>query len=683
MLKKYFLPACILFFFSQQLPAQGFGGLGDTIPDDGNSIDFLITVSGLPNTIDTANFGLETVCINLTHTWDSDLDITLIAPDGTQALLTSGNGGDGDDYINTCFNQTAALSIVQGTPPFTGNFRPQGQIGVVNNGQNPNGIWRLHIQDTYPFADFGILYNWLIVFSNSPAGYFGLDSSSLPIVVINTFGQSIINDPKITAHMGIIDNGPGVRNYITDPFNNYDGMIGIETRGHSSQSFPQKQYGFETRDTAGNNLNTSLLGMPPENDWILYAPYTDKSCMRNRLTYMLSNDIGQYAVRGKFCELVLNGEYKGIYEITETVKRDSNRVHIAKMTAADTSGDDVTGGYIVKVDWVDGPYWTSSYPPDPVNPWNNIINFQCVYPKPSDIVAQQQNYIQMYVDSFEDAMASPTFTDPLIGWRHYADENSFIDFFINNEVSKNVDGYRLSTFFYKDKGSNGGLLKMGPVWDFNLAWRNADYCNNASPSFWAYRITDYCQADVPFWWKRLMLDTQFRNHLKCRWTSLRSTILDTAYIFNYIDSIQTLLDEAQQRHFTQWAILGTYVWPNPAPLANTYQEEIDNTKQWIIDRVTWMDANMPGTCSTVGTEELAAAAQFSVYPNPAANLLFIQAEAKTANTTVMLQNSLGRQLLTKQFKEETTLDISALPQGIYFVTFINDKYSATRKVVKE
>lgn len=682
MLKKYFLVACIHIFFSYGAYAQVFGGTGDTIPDDGTGIDFIITVSGLPNTIDTSNFGLETVCINLTHTWDSDLDITLIAPDGTQALLTSGNGGGGDDYSNTCFNQDAAISIVQGNPPFTGSFRPQGQIGLVNNNQNPNGIWRLHIQDTYPFADYGILYNWMLIFGNNPATYTGLDSSNLPIVVINTFGQSIVNDPKITGHMGIIDNGLGVTNFINDPFNNYDGSIGIETRGHSSQSFPQKQYSFETRDSAGNNLDVSLLGMPSDNDWILYAPYTDKSCMRNRLLYKLSNDMGQYAVRGRFCELVLNGEYKGIYEITETIKRGNDRVDIAKLTSADTTGDELTGGYIVKIDWVDGPFWTSAYPPDQTNPGSNVINFQSVYPKPSDILNQQQNYIELYVDSFEDAMASPLFIDTVAGWRHYADENSFIDFFILNELSKNIDGYRLSTFFYKDKTSNGGLLKMGPAWDFNLAWRNADYCNNALPSLWAYRITDYCQADVPFWWKRLMLDTQFKNNLRCRWTSLRTTILDTAFIFSYVDSIRTLLDQAQQRHFNQWPILGTYVWPNPSPLANTFQEEIDYMKQWIVSRIAWLDINIPGTCSATGMEELISANGFSIYPNPASDFLFIDSRTLN-NTSMILSNSLGQQILTKEFRESASVDISGLLPGVYFIMLSNNNYREVKKLVKE
>lgn len=120
-------------------------------------------------------------------------------------------------------------------------------------------------------------------------------SSNLPIFVIDTHGQVIVNEPKIEVDLGIIYNGEGVRNNITDPFNHYDGRIGIEIRGSSSQMFPKKQYGFETIDSAGEEIDVSLLGFPAESDWILFAPYNDKSLLRDALAYKLSNNIGRYA----------------------------------------------------------------------------------------------------------------------------------------------------------------------------------------------------------------------------------------------------------------------------------------------------------------------------------------------------------------------------------------------------
>jgi spore coat protein CotH len=137
-------------------------------------------------------------------------------------------------------------------------------------------------------------------------------SSNLPIVVINTNGQEIPDAYKITADMGIIYNGEGVRNFLTDPYNNYSGKIGIEIRGSTSQWFPKKQYAVETRDALGNDLDVSLLGFPQESDWILFAPYNDKSLMRDVLAYKIASSMGRYASRSKFCEVVLNGEYVGV-----------------------------------------------------------------------------------------------------------------------------------------------------------------------------------------------------------------------------------------------------------------------------------------------------------------------------------------------------------------------------------
>ena len=137
--------ACIILFLliAQLTSAQTFTDVvNEVVPDDGSVVTFEMAVSGLPSTIDTT-FGVETVCFNITHTWDSDLQIKLIAPDGTIVLLISGVGGDGDNFFSTCLNDFATTPIAQGTPPFTGLYVPMGDMGLFNNGQNPNGIWKL------------------------------------------------------------------------------------------------------------------------------------------------------------------------------------------------------------------------------------------------------------------------------------------------------------------------------------------------------------------------------------------------------------------------------------------------------------------------------------------------------------------------------------------------------------
>lgn len=417
-------------------------------------------------------------------------------------------------------------------------------------------------------------------------------TSNLPIVVISTNGQTIVDDPRIVCDMGIIDNGFGIINSINDPFNDYNGKISIEYRGSSSQTFPKKPYALETQDSIGNNNNVSLLGMPVENDWILYAPYSDKALMRNFLTFDLGRKMGHYAPRTVYCELVINGDYKGVYILMEKIKRDKDRVDIAKLDADDLAGDSLTGGYIIKVDkytGTGGVDWLSDFP----NISGGLLYIQYHYPEAAVLQPQQLNYIEQYVDSFEYALNGLNFADTSIGYAKYIDVNSFIDFYIINEISKNIDGYRLSTYMHKDKQSKGGKLTMGPFWDFNLAFGNADYCNGGITSGW--EVNGGCGGNNPFWFERLLDDTIYENKLKCRWEYLREKSFHQDSIFNVIDSMALYLNDAQLRNFQQWPTLGNYVWPN-FYVGNTYQDELNFFKNWIGDRLLWIDNNLGGNC---------------------------------------------------------------------------------------
>lgn len=592
---------------------QNFNGTSGNILDNQELVSNA-NVSGLPANINQTIFGLEQICLNITHTWDADVTATLETPDGTQITLFSAIGGNGDDFIGTCLRGDATSSIVIQTAPFTGIFKSMNPLGFANNNQNPNGIWKLRIYDSAG-GDEGTLDSWSITFGNNPATYQPFLSSNLPIVILNTNSQAIPDEPKIEAQMKIIDNGPGNTNYIADFPNAYNNKIGIERRGSTSGDFPQKSYGFETRDVNGTVKDTTLLGMPSEHDWILYAPYNDKSCMRNILTYELANQMQHYASRTILCELVLNGQYQGIYTLMEKIKRDPNRVDISKLLPTDITGDDLTGGYIIKIDKTTGSNndgWTSDY----LAADNSEVAFLYHYPKSDDLEQQQKDYIQAYVDSFETALASPTFADPITGYRKYSVPETFIDFMILNEISKNVDGYRLSTFFHKEKDSKGGKLRMGPMWDFNLAWWNADYCSGDDATGWQYDFSTTCPGgwQAPTWWTRMLEDPWFQDELKCRWTSLRQTILSNNSLYAKIDSIAEYIDTATTRHFEKWPLLGIYTWPNPSPIPMDYQGEIAAIKSWISNRTDWIDNNILGTCHLGIIEQ--EIASLTVYPNP-------------------------------------------------------------------
>ncbi len=570
---------------------QSFTGAGGAIPDDGAWHTYNCSVSSLNFPQINTSWGFEKVTINVNHTWDSDLEIHLISPDGTDVLLLSGVGGDGDNFTNTGFKNTYTTPIASGSAPFTGSFKPMGDLGLFNNGQAGSGVWQLRIRDSYP-QDQGSVISWTIRFGSGPAVPYPVIHSNLPIIKINTNGQAIPDDPKIAAAFSIIDNGAGSLNYSNDSVFAYMGNIGIELRGSSSGAAPKPTYGFETWDTANNEIDTSLLGMPAESDWILSASYYDKTLMRNVLSYELFNRMGHYAARTRYCELFINGQYLGVYILMEKIKRDKNRVDIAKLESDDTTGNDVTGGYIIKIDKFTGSGgagFYSNFPPQ--NPTGDAVYFQFEYPKETDIQPQQEDYIQRYVDSFETALFGTSYQDTGIGFRRFAGERTFMDDMLINEMSKNVDGYRLSSFFYKDKFSKGGKLKAGPVWDYDIAWGNANYCGGDDATGWGYEFGYVCSgAGMPAYWERMMSDTLFKKHLRCRWNTLRQSFLHLDSLFAFIDSTVAYIDSAQQRNFETWQILGVATWPQPAPIPQNYSEEIQRLKLGLILRFHWLDS---------------------------------------------------------------------------------------------
>ena len=694
-----FIFICLFIYLDVSIAQTFSNNVGGLIPDNNTYISFPISISGITNNINTNVFGLQKVTLNIDHNSVGDLRIKLEAPDGTQYVLTSFNGGTGNDYTNTVFSDTSSISINNGTPPFNGVFHPVDDLALYNNGQNPNGIWKLNIRDANSGTQ-GSVISWSLTFSNTPAGFFNFTDSNLPIVVINTNGQSISNNFEIPASMGIIYNGPGLRNYLTDSFNLYNNPISIEVRGQSSVGFPQKQYRIETQDTTGMNLNVSLFGMPIENDWILYAPYNDKSLMRNVLTYKIARDMGQWAARTRFCEVVLNDSYAGVYVFMEKIKRDNGRVDIKKLLSTYTYGNFLTGGYIFSID-KDPPQWTSSIPPNNSNSGQSI-GYHHVYPEPDTIQPIQSAYLQAYVDSFEQALNDSNFQDPINGYRKYASVKSFSDYFIINEISNNVDGYRLSTYLHKDRNSVGGLIKAGPVWDYNLAWHNANYCNGERYDVWAYQFNSVCPGDywqVPFWWDKLVNDSAFQKQTYCRWLELRSTTLDTSNLFHVIDSMASEIDEAKERHFEKYSILGNYVWPNPSPLATSYDEEIRNTKDWIVNRLAWLDSNMIGKqhapCSQISAsiQDQNKTTKFSIFPNPTKNYLRINIEIPLEGRyRLEVYDLFGNRkhliadeyLLAEEYAFSLNTEAISLENGVYFIRLTHEEgKTVLQKFIKE
>ncbi len=512
-------------------------------------------------------------------------------------------------------------------------------------------------------------------------------TSNLPIVVIETDGSPIPDEPKGPAFLGVI-RGEGPRNSIDDPYTDYQGPVAIELRGNTSLGYDQKQYLFELRDDYDEETNASIMGLPTEHDWILYAPFVDKSLLRNVLVYQITRDIGWYASRTRFCELVLDGVYQGVYVLMENIKRDKNRVNISKMDPETRSGDEVTGGYIIAIDQ-NGKSTQLGFP----GAFDSLgyYVYMHVYPTSNNLNWHQRWYIQDFIAAFESKMREPDFSNPFDGYASYLDVPSFVDYMLINEWANNVDGFVASLYLHKDRKSTGGKLVAGPVWDFNFAFGNVNYSEAERTTGWR---THY--GRVPFWWRRLLQDPSFVYCIERRWEELRAGPLSIAHIEHVIDSLVMQVGEAQTRHFARWDLLGKEIWPNYF-VGETWESELSYLKRWIRDRVAWMDANIssigiPETTTGIegnGAEPGPAVFGISAYPVPSTGSVTLHCRLPGAgHAEIVIRDMLGREVVRRTVDagqaemHPVQVDMSCLPKGCYSATMLSDDaLRATAKII--
>jgi hypothetical protein len=507
-------------------------------------------------------------------------------------------------------------------------------------------------------------------------------ATNLPIITITT--PTTIGTTQIQGTLSIINNATGLNHPSDVP--SFTGMIGINQRGNTT--YPKSSYSVETWSVPTVSLDTSILGMPAENDWVLLSAYEDRSLMRNVLGFRLHEKMGRYASRQRFCEVIVNSQYMGIYTFGEKIKRDSMRVDIAKLTTLDNSGINLTGGYIVKIDG-SGAGWVSSYTPPFAT--TQQINFEYDYPDAGAITPVQQAYIKSFVDSFENSLNATNFQDTLLGWRQNGAVNAFADFMILQEVSKNNQAYRKNTYLYKDKGTK---LRPGPLWGMEVAWHNTADCNGSADTGWCYNYGGVCDTAAklpPFWWQRLASDTSFIDEVKCRYTNYRQSgnLLDTVKIFAMIDSMSSLLNAngAISRNFTQWPIWGVPIVNEPTPMAANYTQEVAQLKSFITARLAWLDSKWISTsskCYPLSVEESHFSQLVDIYPNPASDKVSVRVGGNSKGYTCRIQNLQGQTLGTQQSHEAVTfINLSDLPAGIYILQVCSDRGIVTRKLQKQ
>ncbi|MDD2674643.1 MAG: CotH kinase family protein [Flavobacterium sp.] len=470
--------------------------------------------------------------------------------------------------------------------------------------------------------------------------------SNLPIVIITTDNDpntglplEIVDDPKILATMKIIKRPDGTRNYLTDQntagFLNYTGRIGIEIRGSSTQTLPKKQYSLTTlkADNTSNN-NVSIFGMPSENDWILNGLGFDPSLVRDYLAYYMSRELGNYASKTEYCEVVINGDYKGLYVFQEKIKSNENRVNVLKIEATDNALPNITGGYITKADKTTGG--------DPVAFWMDETKFVHDLPKPENATPEQTQYIEAEFNRMQDHAYDDDLED---GYRTIIDVPSFVDFMLVNELCSNADVYQSSTFFHKDRG---GKLRAGPVWDFNQSF-GSTFTNSSHVDKWQFNNGN--RIGPPFW-SYLFDNGSFNCNLAKRWNEVKAPgkPLNKDVLITYMDNALSYISEAIPREQQRWGTL------------DDHDVDVNRIRTFIVDRTTWITNNIGSftNCATVSLPPLVIT-KINYNPKtstsfPVSNDLEFIALQNISDRSVNLSGVYFRQLgLTYQFPFNSTI----------------------------
>ena len=548
----------------------------------------------------------------------------------------------------------------------TNIFRPgKNVLAVQVHNDSINGSDLSFACDLFVINDY---YNFWHNYSNY-IKQVPVDSTKLPVIIINTNEYGIPEAHKrYVAHMGIINGNEF--NKPADTFTDYDGRIYMELRGKSTRDYPKKSFNIETQDSLGNNLNVPLLGMPAENDWILFGPFADRSQIRNEIIFNIGRKQGHYEPRTRFCEFILNGENMGLYILTEKIKRDNDRVDIAKLKPTENAGDSLTGGYLMEYKGF----------------------YDILYPKSDLITENQNNYINNFLNEYQSITDSPYFLDNQSGYKKYIDEQSLIDYIIVNELSKNCDAYYLSTFLYKDRDDRDGRLKYGPLWDYDLAFGNANYQNGQLINGWQFEENDYLNIT------KYLRDTSLVNQLAGKWYQLRSTgYLNTDSLMFLIDSLVLYIREPLARNNDIWRTIGKdiFFFQDELSVGQTYDEEITIMKNWLLERIEWIDNHISDLhYDFVGVEPMYTEnfMNIKVYPNPFKENLFIEISAdNTEKCIIQLFDQFGRTVYSEQSSlheryneiEIEGNNLGNLKNGIYLILIKNKNQTIFRgKIMK-
>ena len=474
----------------------------------------------------------------------------------------------------------------------------------------------------------------------------------------NSYFPQLTNLPTITIHTvnakEIESKEIYVQGYVSFIYNNgttiYSDNLDIRGRGNASWGFLKKPYRMKL------NTKVNLMGFPAkEKNWTLINNYGDKTLMRNLLAFDLSRRLDMaYTSVGIPVDVILNGEYKGTYQLCDQMEVAQGRVEVESMAANDIALPNLSGGYLVEVDAyanTEISWFTSAKNNTPVT---------IKYTKDDEIVPQQFNYIRNHYNTMENAVAASNYKDPVNGYRKYIDIESFIRHFLVGEISGNTDTY-WSVYMYKNR--NNDIFRFGPVWDFDLAYENDNRTypiNNHTQ--WVYEYGSAAEGFKSIV-NRLFSDENFVSRLKAIYADYRDRgILTKEALLQVVDNYASEMNQSQQLNFMRWNILNSYVHQNPK-IYGSYAGEVNNVKNYISARIDWMDKKLNYTPTGIPEIPLSNVVVYSQGNTICLNNI-------SEPVTVSVTDIMGKTLLSKPIYENAAFPVY---KGVYIITISDTK----------
>ena len=436
-------------------------------------------------------------------------------------------------------------------------------------------------------------------------------TSDLPIIVLEGYGAGKPEDRDVYVDMALLVYEPleGVASLQNPPTLATRG--GYHLRGQSSATFEQAPYRVELWDDASEDLDQPLLGMPADSDWAFIGPYSDRTLIRNAFVYDLGREMGLPAPRYAFAEVYINQadravaqeDYQGIYMVVETIKNNKDRLDLAQLEEGDVAPDVISGGYIFKFEWAasEQPTLTCSgseplggafggfgfgmgtgmpgamggQPAAAGTCWTDLE-----VADPDPLAPAQADFLTGYIQQFHDALHESTFAT----YSQLIDTGSFVDVFIINELTRNLDAYTRSAYYYKDRGQP---IFAGPLWDFNLTL-GMGFGTNLEVEGWQFEERNVASD----WFRILGSDPEFMARVSQRWAELRPTLLSEAALTQRIDALAAPLASAAVRDFARWPVADVAQGIFQIPTEPTWEGQLEVMRTWLGERLAWLDTQL-------------------------------------------------------------------------------------------